>query len=209
MAELLDCAQAAEAATAAALEVPPPSTALPPALSAGAEGSDASGAAAAKAVYDGVKDVEAGRMDGPQAVDAAPAKAPPAPPSALHRLVANPYVGTFGVLLILCSPLPLLKLTADACWRVAKRMPALLTSRQAWREGARWGGWGFVASPASLLTASAAFVCFGWPTAPANLACPLPTQLLSLPCSLCFPAVPVVQRWPTAWCSTGSSTGWP
>ena len=85
--------------------------------------------------------MEAGKLDaGSQpavgTAAAAGAAGGEARPSALRRLAANPYLSSFAVLLLLASPLPILKLTADACWAVAKAVPALLTSGRAWREGA-------------------------------------------------------------------------
>lgn len=132
-AELLDAAQAVEVAAAAALDVPADQSApLPP---------QAAAAAATKATAS--DDVESGKLAGslPAAdAGAADAAGKAARPSALHRLAANPYLSSLGILLLLASPLPLLKLTLDACWTVARAVPALLTSGRAWREGARLAG---------------------------------------------------------------------
>lgn len=127
-AELLHAAQAAEAAAAAALDVPV-SPAAPPALVNGA------GLDSAATKGDAVDDMESGKLDAGRAADTASAAGGKVRPSALRRLAANPYVSSFAVLLLLASPLPLLKLTADACWTVAKAVPGLLTSGQAWRQG--------------------------------------------------------------------------
>lgn len=128
--ELLDCAQAAEAAAGVALAVP---------AEGGAEaGSPAQAASTAGGSQDVPADLEDGKLSGGAAC---PAAAPAvhgavAPrPSTLHRLAANPYIASCAFLLLLASPLPLAALVAAACWRAARALPALARSRAARRAG--------------------------------------------------------------------------
>ena len=126
-AELLDCAQAAEAAAADALGVPP-----------AAEPRPAGPGSTGKPAVPDVEDGKLGReMDTRDAAVAAPR------PSALHRLAANPFVSSAAILLLLASPVPLVALVAAACWRAAKALPELARSRDARHAGeARGCGWG-------------------------------------------------------------------
>ena len=120
--ELLDSAQAAEAAAAAALEVPVPEVAA-------AGEAPSSGTAAA----DGQGEKEKGEAD----VEAGKPPAPPQParPSALKRLVANPYVANVALLLALATPLAVVKLVLDANVRMLRALPAVLFNRAARRKG--------------------------------------------------------------------------
>ncbi|EFN52423.1 hypothetical protein CHLNCDRAFT_138922 [Chlorella variabilis] len=119
-AELLAAAAAAEAAAAAALDVP----AEPPAAAPPAAGKEA----------DGVVE-KGGDVEAPAAAAAGSGAASGAPPPGLlRRLAANPYLANAAILLVLASPLPVAKITLDACLRMARAVPALLTSRQARRQ---------------------------------------------------------------------------
>ena len=133
-AELLDCAQAAEAAAAVALDVP---------VEGGGEaGGPGQPASKAGSTQDVPVDLEDGKMSGdaggpagsPAPVAAAHSAAAPRP-SALARLAGNPYVVSCIILLLLASPLPLAALVAAACWRAARALPALARSSSARRAG--------------------------------------------------------------------------
>lgn len=138
-AQLLDCAQAVEAAAAAALDVPSPSPPLPDA--AAADGAADDGAVKPASTAD-AEDVEAGKLSVALQPASSPAAAPAAAkrPSALKRLAANPYVSTFVVLLALASPLLMLAVLLKSCWTAARCLPALLRSREARRAGKPGGG---------------------------------------------------------------------
>lgn len=131
-AELLECAQAAEAAAAVALGVP----------GEGSVGAGSPGQAASKldgCAQDAPADLEDGKLQkgdaaGTAGAPAAGAAAAPRP-STLRRLAANPYVAAFVFLLLLASPLPLAAMVAAACWRAAKALPALARSRAERRAG--------------------------------------------------------------------------
>lgn len=149
--EVLGCAKATEAAAAAALEVPLPTRPYdstgghPKGGTAAAAGATAAGDAAAAAEAAEAGELPLKRAEGPAAGEqkgdepAAVQEKPDGPckprPSALKRLAANPYVANSAILLVLSSPLPVVKLVLEACWVAARAVPGMLRSR-----AARWKG---------------------------------------------------------------------
>lgn len=124
--ELLDSAQAAEAAAAAALEVPVPEVAAEVATAVAEAPSNGSAAGKQEENEKSEADVEAGKPVAPPQ---------PAHPSALKRLVANPYVANAALLLALATPLAVVKLMLDANVRMFRALPAVLFNRTARRKG--------------------------------------------------------------------------
>lgn len=127
-AEVLDSAQAAEAAAADALGVPARYS-VSKKGSGGANGSDAATPDPAPSFKEDLEAPMAAASPSPAA-----AKGAAPPPGLLKRVLANPFASNATILLLLASPAMVILLVLQACLGMARAVPGLLTSRQAWRK---------------------------------------------------------------------------
>ncbi|KAL4854825.1 hypothetical protein ACK3TF_004517 [Chlorella vulgaris] len=127
-AEVLDSAQAAEAAAADALGVPARDS-VSKKGSGGANGTDAATPDPAPSFKEDLEAPMAAASPSPAAANSA------APPKGLlKRVLANPFASNATILLLLASPAMVTLLVLQACVGMARAVPGLLTSRQAWRK---------------------------------------------------------------------------